>query len=118
MNFALQRNLKHNSTSPIYPQSNGLAERTVQTLKRILTKSKKDRHNLFLSFLAYHITPLNIGLSPFQLRMPRRLTSDLPMLPSLLKPQVYNQSDVKRSIMRSIQNNTMIGGCGQLYSFR
>ncbi|XP_061170285.1 uncharacterized protein K02A2.6-like [Saccostrea echinata] len=97
--FAHQWNFNHTTSSPRYPQSNGLAERTVQTAKRMLTKSKKDGHNLFLSILAYRTTPLNMGLSPSQLLMSRRLRSDLPVHPSLLKPRVNDQFDVKHSMM-------------------
>ncbi|XP_062591098.1 uncharacterized protein K02A2.6-like [Saccostrea cucullata] len=97
--FAHQWNFNHTTSSPRYPQSNGLAERTVQTAKRMLTKSKKDGRNLFLSILAYRTTPLNIGLSPSQLLMSRRLRSDLPVHPSLLKPHVHNQVDVRHSMM-------------------
>lgn len=89
----------HRTSSPRYPQSNGLAERTVQTAKRLLIKSKKGGHNIFMSFLAYRSTPLSIGLSPSQLLMSRRLRSDLPLHPSLLKPHVHDQFDVKHSMM-------------------
>lgn len=96
---ALHWNFNHRTSSPRYPQSNGLAERTVQTAKRLLTKSKKDGHNLFMSLLAYRSTPLSIGLSPSQLLMSRRLRSNLPMHPYLLKPHVHDHFDVKHSMM-------------------
>ena len=64
----------------------------------MLTKSKKDGNNLFLSLLAYRTTPLNIGISPSQLLMSRRLRSDLPIRQSLLKPQVHNQQDIEHSM--------------------
>lgn len=41
--FAESWGFQHVTWSPHYPQSNGLAEKTVQTAKRILTKAKEDK---------------------------------------------------------------------------
>ena len=41
-NFADNWGFVHNTSSPLYPRSNGLAERTVQTVKNILKKAKED----------------------------------------------------------------------------
>ena len=38
--FARQYQSEHKTSNPTYPQSNGLAERAVETIKNILTKSK------------------------------------------------------------------------------
>ena len=41
--FARVWDFEHRTPSPLYPQSNGLAEKAVQIAKKILTKAKEDR---------------------------------------------------------------------------
>ena len=61
--FSKQWNFQHVTSSPRYPRSNGLAERTVQTIKGILNECKADGQDIDLAFLTHTITPLNIGFS-------------------------------------------------------
>lgn len=61
--FSFEFGFKHVTSSPNYAQSNGQAERTVQTVKRLIINSK----DLFKALLDYRNTPLDIGLSPTQL---------------------------------------------------
>ena len=63
----------HTTSSPDYPQSNGAAERAVQTAKRILKKAAADQKDPFEGLLKYRNTPFeDIGVSPAQLLMSRR----------------------------------------------
>ena len=78
--FSKQWNFQHVTSSPRYPRSNGLAERTVQTIKGILNKCKADGQDIDLAFLTYRTTPLDIGFSPSQLLMSRRLRSNIPVV--------------------------------------
>ena len=73
------------TSSPYYPQGNGLAKRMVQTVKGLLTKSD-DPH---LALLVYRSTPLPwCGYSPSQLLMGRRMRTNVPMVKELLVPQL------------------------------
>ena len=77
--FAKEWGFKHTTSSPECPQSNGAAERAVQTAKRILKKASADGKDPFEGLLKYRNTPFeDIGLSPAQLLMSRRTRTMLP----------------------------------------
>lgn len=77
--FAAEYGFVHITSSPKFPQSNGEAERAVQTVKN-LTKASDP----YLALLTYRATPLQNGYSPAELLMGRRLRTAVPALPTLL----------------------------------
>ena len=87
--FFLQTGIKHITSAPYHPASNGLAERAVQTfksaLKRLKEGSLETRIQRFL--FDYRITPHSTtGISPAQLLMNRQPKSRLDLvLPNLTK---------------------------------
>jgi transposase InsO family protein len=84
MSFASSYGFQHITSSPKFPQSNGQAERCVQTVKNLLKKS--DDPNVAL--LSYRSTPLSwCDLSPAELCMGRRLRTSLPLTDKMLTPQ-------------------------------
>ena len=93
--FATDWDFKHNTSSPRYPQSNGLAEKYVQITKRLIEKARKDGRDPFLSLLEYRNTPIDKEASPAQLLMSRRLRSVLPITYSQLHPMVQDPARVK-----------------------
>ena len=82
--FAKAYNFNHVTSSTHFAQSNGQAERTVQTLKKLL-KESSDPH---LALLIYRSTPFPwCKLSPAELLMGRRLRSNIPLLQDQLTPK-------------------------------
>ena len=103
--FAEDQGFTHITSSPRYPQSNGKAERAVQTLKNLLKKSA-DPYNALLS---YRATPLECGYSPSQLLMGRQLRSKIPVVPSTLEPRWVESKqlqDNKRTSSESRRKRT------------
>ena len=85
-------NVKHVTSSAMYPQSNGRAELAVKSARRILAEntSKLDgslnTDDACRSLLQYRNTPIkHIGLSPAQILFHRKLRDGIPMDPSSLR---------------------------------
>ena len=132
----LERNgIKHLTSAPYHPSSNGLAERAVQVVKQGL---KKNTHGNMKTRLAqvlfrYRITPqTTTGISPSELLLGRRPRSRL----DLLKPHTAERVE-KKQLQQKRQHDTKaanrefdvgttvfvttiteVGGCPVLFSNR
>lgn len=96
--FAHTWQFNHVKSSPGYAQSNGMAERTIQTVKQMLKKANKSNQDPYLSLLEYRNTPIDQHLgSPCQLLMSRRTRSILPTHAKLLQPKV--QTDIQQQLI-------------------
>ena len=78
--FSQDYDFQHTTISPRYPQSGGLHEKTVQTVKQ---------QDPYLALLDYRNTPID-GVSPAQALMSRRLRSTLPVATTKLDPALIN----------------------------
>ena len=73
------------TSSPRYPQSNGMSEKAVQTVKRILKKAK----DLYIALLECRNTPVTgMTYSPSQLLMNRTTRTKLPTAREELHPKL------------------------------
>ena len=80
-NFAAEWCFDHVTSSPHFPQSNGLIERQVQTVKYTLKKAPMSRSNLQKALLALRSTPIDSHLpSPAEMLNARKYKSNLPVI--------------------------------------
>uniref|UniRef100_A0A8P4K6X5 Integrase catalytic domain-containing protein n=1 Tax=Dicentrarchus labrax TaxID=13489 RepID=A0A8P4K6X5_DICLA len=101
--FADEWDFVHTTSSPHYPQSNGLVEKSVQTVKRLMCKAKDSGTDFSQSLLVYRTTPLECGMSLAQLLMGRRLRSNLPIQENLLKTEEGNRVKVFKEQQKAKQ---------------
>lgn len=87
--------INHVTSSPLYQQSNGLAERAVQTVKNLTKKCFETGDDIYLCLLELRNTPRDdeIG-SPMQRLMGRRAKTLIPMSKALRKPEAAKAEKV------------------------
>lgn len=85
--------IKHITSSPLYPASNGKSERSVRTVKALLKKSIDSGKDFDLALLNFRTTPRENMDSPAQILMGRRLNTRLPTYHTLLGQPVDRQKN-------------------------
>ena len=92
--FAKSYGFKHATSSPLYPQSNRQAERTVKTVKQLISQS----NDPYLTLMTYRATPLPwCDLSPSELYMGRKIRTPVPQTDHLLVPEWSYLPDFRES---------------------
>jgi hypothetical protein len=98
------------TVSPYTSRSNGLAERTIQTVKSCLTKSHQTGQTLFDVIKALRTTPIGSGLpAPSVLLQGRNLRDNLNFNPTQLRIQSIDHKAVEKALRKrqsNIINNT------------
>ena len=70
--------VNHITSSPHYPQSNGLADKFVRIIKNLFHKAKEECQSPYTALMVYRNTPLNETLqSPMQILQGRQAHTDL-----------------------------------------
>ena len=82
--FIKSWDFKHQTVSPYYHQSNGVVERSIQTVKRTLKKAKYDQQDEYLALLFLNSQPNENGISPAQKLFNRQIHTNLPSVKPLL----------------------------------
>lgn len=85
---------KHQTSSPRFPQANGLAERYVQTAKNMLKKCIMDKTDVFKALLNYRNTPKSSDHSPNEKLMSRVTNCPLVFDKQLLIPKTISNVSV------------------------
>lgn len=99
--FCQKKGIRHATSSPEYPESNGMAERTVQTVKERLLKMFQDGRTLWEALAAIRSTPVSGSLpSPAVLLQNRNLRGSLPFAPTALQHRPVNSEVVRKQLQR------------------
>lgn len=103
--FMTSYGIEHVTSSPNYAQSNGLAERTIQTVKKLLKKAMDDNQDPYLAILELRNTaiPGVSDMSPVELLFGRKTRTRLPTRTSLLKPR-YDNLKIKQQLQDKQQH--------------
>ena len=98
--FVKELSIKHATSSPGYPRSNGLVERAVQTVKNLMTRAIEEGKCFWHSLKMFRNTPLAGDLpSPAQLLQGRNLFDGIPTHQHCLFPRAYDRKDVRNKFL-------------------
>ncbi|GFO44596.1 Pol polyprotein [Plakobranchus ocellatus] len=97
--FTSSWEIEHITSSPRYPQSNGLAERMVQTVKNLISKAGDT--DPYLALLNLRAAPLKNLPSPAELLMGRKLKTKLLIASKLLRPKKQSPAVIKNTMRKS-----------------
>ena len=107
-----QWQIEHRVSSPRNPQSNGMAERCVQTMKASLIKTMEEGEDVDLALLTYKTTPLSYRLpSPAELLNSRKYKTILPtcIVPTRLQESYRQIMDQGKQMQAQLYNrNTRV----------
>ena len=110
--FMKQWQIEHRVSSPRNPQSNGMAERCVLTMKASVMKTMEEGEDVHLALLMYKTTPLNHSLpSLAELLNSRKYKTLLPMwiVPTRLQESYRQIKDQGKQVQAQLCNkNTRV----------
>ena len=95
--FAKDCKFQHITSSPEYPRTNGLAEKTVQIVKSLLEKAKDDNKDPHITMLEARNTPVDNYSSPAELAVGRQLRSVLTVNPNNLTIKTIDDDKFKET---------------------
>ncbi|KAE8740377.1 hypothetical protein FOCC_FOCC014115 [Frankliniella occidentalis] len=103
-NFAREHDIGLITSSPLYPQSNGMAEKAVGVAKNLIKKAIDSNSDMYQALTEYRNTPITgLGVSPAQMLMSRLLNNKLPIHESKLKPKVVNVEEKRKALQKMVK---------------
>lgn len=95
--FGKTWDIKLTTTSPRFPQANGMAERGVQIAKTMLRKAFELQTDIYEMLMEYRNTLIkSIGVSPAQAMLSRTIRTKLPIQDKFLIPKVSKEIKQKK----------------------
>ena len=90
--------IEHITSSPKHARANGLAERAVQSAKKLMEKTRKEGGDIYMGLLNMRNTPRpNLG-SQCQRNLARRTRTPIPIAESLLRPELLDSEVIQYNI--------------------
>ncbi|XP_044756800.1 uncharacterized protein K02A2.6-like [Coccinella septempunctata] len=106
--FAENWQFQHHTSSPHYPRSNGMVERSIQTIKNILKKCSESKTDLDLALLDYRNTPIdNDILTPSELLFGRKTRTLMPVKKCSLQPRNINFQRQRNNLIQRQKKQKM-----------
>ena len=106
-NFQKEWDFKLTTSSPHYPKSNGMAERTVHTVKKLPKKALANGEDPYLALLAYRTTPgINKTPSSAYCLIKRNPRTTLPSVKSSSKSRETDKSIQSHKIKKYHDQHT------------
>ena len=109
--FSKDWDFDHDTSSPPYPKSNGLVERTIQTVKKTLKKAHRRNEDVYLAMLALKTTPLSDGFSPAAKLFGRNIRTNLPSAEEeegIIKQKTSEKVNLKEKEIKPINPGTTV----------
>lgn len=103
-NFLDSWDIDHFTSSPRYPRSNGMVERTIQTIKNLMRKCLDSGEDFHLALLNFRNTPKTDAPSPCELIMSRNLRTKLPTSEEQLKPKTIDLKEYAQTLKKRSQS--------------
>lgn len=98
--FAEQWYFTHTTSSPVFSQLNGHAERAVRSAKQLMEKSHRDGSDVFLNILNLRNIPCDPTLgSPAERHMSRQTYAAISVSTKLLEPTTRNVKQVTAQLL-------------------
>ncbi|UYV65312.1 hypothetical protein LAZ67_3003920 [Cordylochernes scorpioides] len=96
MEFAKEWNVTHTTSSPRFPQSNGMIERTIQTLKSTIIKCQQSKQDIYQALLLLRNTEHNSLPSPAIMLYGRKQRLFLPMKTTLMNESRICEDSIRK----------------------
>lgn len=96
--FAKDLDMELVNSSPVYAQSNGMVERAIQTVKKMLSKALEDGLDWNKCLMEYRNTPISeLVPAPAEMLFKRKVKS---LIPSMDKSKVKGNIQIKKELVR------------------
>ena len=93
--------VNHITSSPHYPQSNGLAEKYVQIVKSLFYKAKEKGKDLFKHLMIYYSTPFSGSLQSLMQILQSRSARSAPPMSNAARQQLGLQPEKLRTVNKN-----------------